>query len=245
MEPICPHCNKTLASWLSIRKHLSKCKSNTHTYTTDDTYGPIHYSEFMNITDSGILAKYPSIRPIKDIKSTFAKNGIKLTSTNDINPAIYYTKEDIICQIKEFVTKYKKIPQTRDFEPSLGFISYTTVKTRFGSWNEAIKAAGYEPNENDGFGTRTKALDGVLYRSNYETMFVNKFLFDKEEYIYELKYPIHNKYYDFYLPERDLYIEIDGGCRPTIMEEKIKINKELGRNLLVIKGSEIAAFKGF
>ena len=105
--------------------------------------------------------------------------------------------------------------------------------------------ASFEPN-NDGFGNRTKALDNILYRSWFEATFVNKWLYNKEEYIYELKYPDPYIFlYDFYLPKRDLYIEIDGELRPETILNKIRVNKKLKRNLLVLKTKEIKNFKGF
>lgn len=49
-------------------------------------------------------------------------------------------KKDIIKQIKKFYAKHKRIPTKREFRGD------TVASRRFGSWNEAIKAAGFEPN---------------------------------------------------------------------------------------------------
>ena len=50
------------------------------------------------------------------------------------------------------------------------------------------------------------------------------------------------KYYDFFLPELDLYIEIDGELRPQIIENKITINKQEHKNLLVINKQTLQDF---
>lgn len=62
-----------------------------------------------------------------------------------------------------------------------------------------------------------------------------------EQYpLLEPKYPKpHNKYYDWYIRELDLYIELDGGLRPQVIAEKITINTQLGRELQVFKIKDI------
>ncbi len=147
-----------------------------------------------------------------------------------------WNKIDCINSIKDFHKRYNRIPQRRDFSKTdLKYPNYSTVTKLFGSWNQAIIESGFQPEIQDGFGIRIEAKDGILYRSSYETKFVNEYLYNKHKYKYEIKYPDpYNKYYDFYLPEWDLYIEIDGNLRPEIMQEKIQINIKLNRNLLVI-----------
>ena len=83
--------------------------------------------------------------------------------------------------------------------------------------------------------------DNKLYRSNAEVYFVTKYLFNKIDYIIEPNYPkpYNKKRYDWYIPSLDLYIELDGGCRPEAISEKIEINKILGRQLLLIQTKDI------
>lgn len=70
--------------------------------------------------------------------------------------------------------------------------------------------------------------------------FADTFLYGNYTYDIEPKYPEpHNRYYDWYVHELDLYIELDGGIRPEVIKEKVSINKKLGRNLKVVKTSEI------
>ena len=69
-------------------------------------------------------------------------------------------------------------------------------------------------------------------------------MFKKHDYIYEPKYDNSNKRYDFYLPNLDLYIEVDGQIRhPSIMQEKIRINKEENKKLLILTSKEIYSNK--
>ena len=60
----------------------------------------------------------------------------------------------------------------------------------------------------------------------------------------EPKYPKpYHKYYDWYIPELGLYIELDGGIRPQVTEEKVNINKILKRTCLFIPITEIYKYK--
>lgn len=145
-----------------------------------------------------------------------------------------WTKEEIIKVIQDFYKENNTIPQMRDFIDSNGkYPGKTTVQKYFGSWNRAIEEAGFISNKF--FGISTYGKDGYCYRSKAEAYFADNFLFKQYKYDIEPKYPKpYNKWYDWYIYEIDTYIELDGGIRPHAIEEKIKINKKLGRQLLVI-----------
>lgn len=60
-----------------------------------------------------------------------------------------YTKEKLIQKIKAFVEKHGRIPAKNEFVKIRNsfYPNHTTFRDYFGTWNNAIKAAGYEPNE--------------------------------------------------------------------------------------------------
>ena len=252
MEYKCPYCNKSnynsgsrksgkFESWLNVRGHIPSCISNNSEYFIDLNEGPIHYSGLKNLNGYQIKAKYPNLRSkLNDIKKGFYRKGFNINcSTRDI-----WNKESIIEAVQQFYKENKRIPQFRNFEITKGkYPGRSTVINHFQTWNKAIEAAGFTPNYDTGYGTKTKALDNVLYRSIAEAEFVSKFLFEKYEYIVEPKYPEpYNRYYDWYIPKLDLYIELDGEIRPEVIIEKIAINKLLSRKLLVIKTKDINKF---
>jgi hypothetical protein len=237
----CPYCKKNIfLNYKSVQGHLSSCYKNTGEYFIDANEGSIHYTD-LSIPYREIKIKFPNLNAtMHDIKKSFKRRNIILT-INYQN----YTKEEIINFIKLFVEKEGRVPTAKDWKNNHNYPSTSYIANIFGSWNNAIEAAGFTVNTGS-LGVRTKAKDGILYRSLSETYFVNIFLYEKETYEYETKYPEpHSKYYDFYLPKRNLYIEIDGGLRPHVIQEKIEINKKLGRNLLVIPTKDIVKFKGF
>jgi hypothetical protein len=238
-DKICPYCKKFSSNnWNSVRGHVTSCINNNGMYIIDSNEGSIHYTEFF-CTFKELNLKYPNLKStISDIKKSFKKRNIVINTSYQ-----NYTKEEIINYINLFYEKENRIPISVDWANNFPYPTAQYVKKIFKTWNNAIEAAGFIPNYNDGFGIRSKAKDGILYRSNYEVYFVNNFLYEKEIYEYETKYPEpYNKYYDFYLPKRNLYIEIDGGLRPHVIEEKIEINKKLNRKLLVIPTKNIASF---
>ncbi|HEX6977019.1 MAG TPA: hypothetical protein VF185_01490 [Patescibacteria group bacterium] len=64
----------------------------------------------------------------------------KYCSVNCQHKGAVIGKEFILNQIKEFVKREGRIPMKREF------YHYHAVRGRFGTWNNAIKAAGFEPN---------------------------------------------------------------------------------------------------
>ena len=70
-------------------------------------------------------------------------------------------------------------------------------------------------------GTRTIGKDEISYRSKFEAMFANKFLFGKFNYAYEKPYDDGTKSMcDFYIYDLDLYIELvyrDNDCNVIYM----------------------------
>jgi len=208
-------------------------------YFIDLYYGSLHYTEFLNTDFFYIKEKYPKLESsCAKIRNSFKDKGIILATLKR-----KWTKETIIEAIQRFYKENNKIPQFNLWHSNnstSGYPSTCALVNYFGSWNKAIHAAGFDPNINDGFGNRTTGLDGHLYRSRAEAEFCNRFLFEKYEYSIEPKYPNpYNKYYDWYVKELDLYIELDGEIRPKVIKEKIDINKQLKRQLLVIKTSSI------
>ncbi len=103
-------------------------------------------------------AKYASSQPeMKECDycgSTYINQGSKYCSHKcKLKDLQEISKESIIKQIKKFYEKHERIPTKREFQ------SDTVASKRFGSWNKAIKAAGFDPNPVL-FAKKRKARDG-------------------------------------------------------------------------------------
>ena len=237
----CPYCNKDnkFKSWISVRAHVLKCPlAINKIYYINEIYGPIHYKEFCDISIKEIREKYPNLpKNINSIKKSFAKRNIDLTYRSTIN---IWNKKLVIQSIINFYSINNRIPHEQDFRNTNNkYPSPSTVVTYCGSWNKAIELAGFKSIQN-GLSIPTIAKDGVKYRSQLEAYFVNNYLYGKHNYKYEVPYNDGTrKLYDFYLPELDIYIEITAGLGPNIIKDKININNNLNRKLLVLYPKDI------
>lgn len=241
----CPYCGQNsyaksskksgkFQDWASVRSHIVHCKANTHSYTICEYYGPISLNT---------LNKYLSVRAFKKDYpncsfSTQQWRTLRINGKTSIRRNIW-NKESCIAALKKFVNLFGRIPTVDDFNTfDLSYPVQRTLVIYFGSFNKAIEAAGFVPNTQNGFGINTQAKDGKIYRSTPEAYFVDNFLFEKYQYEYEKPYG-NGCFYDFYLPELDLHIELDGGLRPQRIQEKIEFNRKNKINCLVIKTEEI------
>jgi len=78
-------------------------------------------------------------------KPTFTKERReKLRRLAKINFARFwkqpYSKQELLNKIRDFYTEYGRIPLKREFN------MYEEYRLRFGSWNNAIQIAGFDPN---------------------------------------------------------------------------------------------------
>lgn len=236
----CPYCGQSsyaktskkrgkYSSWKAVSMHTSRCLLNDNSYIICDIYGPLLISNLELLGANALKKQYPKL----SLKSKLKNARKKSICTTDFSN--YYTKQVILDLIRAFYEKHNKVPSTRDFKYDSNYPTPDTVAYHFGSWNNAIIAANLTPIIQNGFGKNTYGKDGNLYRSLAEAYFADNYLYNKYEYVIEPKYPKpYNRYYDWYIPSIDLYIELDGGCRPEIIEQKIKINESLSRICVVI-----------
>jgi hypothetical protein len=158
------------------------------------------------------------------------------------NKPYFWDKEKCLSAGVLFIENNNRIPQTKDFEKNTLYPNRSTIASVFGTWNTFISELGYEPTMSTQFGTPTYGTDGVLYRSILESYFSNNYLHSLHSYYYEYRYPKEygRKTYDFYLPKKDLYIEIDGIVgRLDRLKEKIAINEKLQRKFYVFNSNDV------
>lgn len=243
----CPYCllikpkyASSFKSWASVRAHTSTCTANDGSYYILNTLGPVLLTEFSSMPIDEIKQKYPTITP-ENLTDILKKLKTKNLVPKSFTFRILYSKEEIISKITSYYKKYGKIPGIRDFGSNNSeYPNHDTVKTHFGTWNNAILAAGFAPNTKSGYGTKALGLDGHLYRSTAEAYFADNYLYGKYSYDIEPKYQKpYNMYYDWYVKELNLYIELDGGLRPQRIKEKIEINNNLNIRCVIINTKHI------
>lgn len=237
---VCPYCQASrtrkaiFKSWTAVATHTNYCKKNNKEYAINKELGPVHYTELLNTPLDSLKEKYGGTK-LRDMQQKFKTFGF-------IEGDFYkkYTKEDVINCIKSKAEELGRTPTNFDFRktegkyPSIGFI----VK-EFGSWLKALESAGFKPNTSELYGKPTLGLDKHLYRSKAEAYFADKYLYDRFYYLIEPRYENCDLIYDWYVPAFDLYIELDGGIRSTIIQEKIKINNTKNINCIYVPYKEI------
>lgn len=233
---------QTWSHYLLSLAGYKRCFKCNNIKSFDDFYKNIeHCKQCHSIKNKKYYAKTNlTVDKYNKIYSNVFKS-IPINNTKQVTKKKYnkYSKDIIIKAIKDFAHRHKRLPMVRDFCSNEDYPSFKTVQNHFGTWNNAIEAAGFEANIQNGFGIDTYGLDGHLYRSKAEAYLADNFLYGKYNYIIEPTYPESNWLYDWYIPELDLYIELDGGIRPERIEEKIRVNNKLNRNLLVISVGEL------
>lgn len=120
---------------------------------------------------------------------------------------------------------------TRDYE-DVGSYSKDTLKSYFGSWSKACDAAGIDSGRKHGDGCT--GPNGNWLESRHE-LAIAEWL-DEQEIEYEAHKPLGDTLYscDFYLPQMDLWVEIDGyvrGGRPNSKSFARKLGYYVFRDL--------------
>ena len=69
----------------------------------------------------------------------------RLNSPEAIAERTVWPIESIIEAIQRWGAEHGEPPRIRDFHIQSGYPSFSTVIKRFGTWNQAIEAAGFEP----------------------------------------------------------------------------------------------------
>jgi hypothetical protein len=141
-----------------------------------------------------------------------------------------YSKEKLIEKIKDFVQKEGRIPIKNEFINNSFYPDYVTYRHYFGTWNNAIKAAGYKPNEQWFTSGNLFAKDGHKCDSISEII-IDDWLFENHiPHIREYLYPEGRYRCDFIVG--DTFIEFFGLFNISIVPnytEIIKRKKEICR----------------
>lgn len=233
----CPYCGNSRSkkvkytNWKGVAAHCVRCEAYTGEYVINLDKGPIHYTYFLDKKPEELKVEF-GVTKYKDMLDKFQVKGF-IKPKNDKK----YSKEECITAIQLKAKLLGKTPTNEHFRKTEGkypCIQYITEM--FGSWNAALIESGFElHHKSELYGVPTVGLDGHEYRSKAEAFFSDCYLYDKFNYVIEPKYPEqYHKWYDWYIPSLDLYIELDGGIRPQATIEKIKINRLLHRKCLII-----------
>lgn len=148
-----------------------------------------------------------------------------------------YTDESLLNKIIEFHKSHGRIPLKREFN------QFAEYRTRFGSWNKAIKAAGFKPNKVI-FSKRYKANDGHVCDSFAEKIIDDYLSKNSIEHVCHVPYPGTRMSADFVI--KNVFVEYFGlaGLKSNydrLIKEKRAVCKKANINLLEIYPSALFA----
>jgi len=156
------------------------------------------------------------------------------------SPACYskrpiFPAEKIIEEIKEFYEKNGRIPVKREYH------AYRVARFRFGTWNKAIKAAGFDPNPVL-FAKKHVAKDSHICDSLSE-MIIDNWLFARK-ISHEKNVPYLNTLFTADFKVKDIFIEFFGLHKELkrydqLMKTKLKIIKDNNLKLIAIYPKDI------
>ncbi len=227
----CPYCNYESSDWKSVRAHTSKCNNSTHTYYISLILGPIDLKQLENKNWLQIKEMYPllSSEDLKSLSYRLRKLGF--------STKVVWTEDTAKQAIIDWVNTYNKVPTSRDTYNNPQIPSDQWVKQNYSSWTTFIERCGYTPCSSS-YGNTVKYKNLTL-RSNFEYYFVSMYLDNKYNYIYEQPYPSSNRICDFYLTDYNVFIELAGGLRPEVIQEKIKFCLDKSLKLIVLYPKQV------
>ena len=141
-----------------------------------------------------------------------------------------YTKEDLIGFIRKFVEQKKRIPFKKEVS------SHKPYVRLFGSWNNAIKAAGFSPNPTK-FAKKHRAFDGHKCDSFAEFVIDNWFSQNKILHQIHIPYPGSNMSCDFMMDDTRIeFIGLKGEAKKydQLLKKKRNLAKKLGLTVIEI-----------
>lgn len=149
-------------------------------------------------------------------------------------------KEDVIDSIKDFIIKYKRIPSREEFNgKEFPFFGAILKKLGLKRWSDIFKEIDltgitYYADSKHGTG-KIYIEEGIVYLSRQEYligMWLNK---NKIEFEKEFPYGNCNYVFDFYLPEKDVYIEYYGLSHIKEYKDRIEEKRSYYNGRIVIE----------
>jgi len=186
-----------------------------------DKYGRVTYQMLRDLMPNKDLSRVCE-RTFGSFNNALQAAGIPINKHHN------YTDEYLLGQLRKFYNEHGFI--TYDFfNDNKDYPSTSVIERRFGSWSNALRMANI-PIERTGayFGKTCVALDGHLCDSIGERVIDDLLYNNNIRHVLHYPYPHHDLYNDklllksdFYLPDKELYIEYLG-----MQDVKGKIGKK-------------------
>lgn len=175
-----------------------------------------------------------------------------------LNSVLHYEDEFLHSEFERFIKENDRIPVLQEFNNS-EYPSFWCYQSRFGSWNNAVMAYGYEPNDSN---RKYYMDDGEICASSYEYIISNWLKERKIKYDRDIPYKEIDQFgykgkmdcdYKIYYNNKIWFVEMAGFMRGTNFNKfskeeknyffKLKYKKKLLRrneiNYIVIESGDM------
>lgn len=150
--------------------------------------------------------------------------------------------KDIIEEVKKYIIKYKRLPLREEFD-GINFPHFLSITRRLGvsKWSDIYKHIdlsdiNYYNDSKHGTGKVYIDENGIVYLSRQEFLIGEWLTNNSIKFEKEVPYGNSNYIFDFYLPEKDIYIEYYGLSHREEYKKRIeeKRKKYNGRKVIEI-----------
>lgn len=242
--------NRNIISFLKLKKKRSNfepikrpSKKILYYFYWKKNYSQSEITQVFNVTHTSVkrwLNYYKiSIKPralscgrnpksIKNLELGKTKKALRKSAES----RTIYSKYKLIKGIRRFVKEEGRIPTKNEFSKNPLYPNHATLRDYFGTWNNAIKAAGYEPHKRWFILKNSKTLqakDGHLCNSFSEIIIDNWFY--KNNIHHEREYPYPEKRYRCDFVINDIFIEFFGLAYAPLFKNNYNLIMENKRRL--------------
>jgi len=140
---------RVFGSWSNALKAAGFTPLDQSKYTKERLIGILKqiYAKTGKAPTSKMLPSLNNCPGIQVFKSRFGSWSNALKQAGIPISRTRYTKEELIGFLKKRHAETKQVPSKNEINSLKGYPDSSTFRTQFGSWNNAIIAAGFEPNK--------------------------------------------------------------------------------------------------
>ena len=154
-------------------------------------------------------------------KEFLVRNPRQVFCSKECKENFYGKKDDLIKWVNNFVVKNGYVPTSK-----MNRRMTRLARQNYGSWNNMIKELGYKPHSQKYKKGCFRCKDGHIADSISE-MIVDNWLFENDiKHERRKKYPNSKKDCDFYLVDKDIWVEYFGLLNESDVYDKNVIKKE-------------------
>lgn len=139
----CPYCDRThklsgqpFDSWRSVHMHTARCPKNDHQWIITTVYGPIHSTEYINLSTPEFKQRYPLADRAQGINKLRAYRIVD-HDFRMVTP-IETQQQHLQQALRQLIRERGEVPRARDVDPAM----VGKASRLFGNWTTFVESCG-------------------------------------------------------------------------------------------------------